>query len=352
MHPSEIISAAPDAIAAAFGMPNRAPHPQAYSLVDAPLSKLAYAIGAANRVPQPNEHESAVMGRGMATADFSRLLAGGASALAVRTFNIVGAHRVFCGEMEVKDFRPVSMGTVDANLFIPEAPLEYGQSWNIDLRGYVGVAEIKEAVVRTSVAGTAQLVSHASILNFTRQLIKNDDIGIFKNVVKQIGGAAANLEAAYVYYAMEKNPNLDDGAPVFHADFGNVVAEALGESSLGKAMHALRWQTLASGNRADLKSSHLVVSSDLELSASKLKDQCGLDLTITATYRLPAGRWFLLADPEVYPSVSVLKLTGATNSTRIEESKRVGNFDGVSLRAVTDVGAVMHDRVGIIRGGV
>jgi hypothetical protein len=353
MHHTEIISAAPDAIAAAFGMPNRAPHPQASTLRDAPLSKLAYAIGMAARAPAPYEKEPAVMGRGMSTPDFSRLLAGGANALAVRTFNATGVHRVFCGEMEAKDFRPVSIGTVDSNLFIPVAPLASGTAaWNIDLHKYVTIDEIKEGVINTSVAGTAQLTTHACILNFSRQLVKNDDVGIVKNVVQQMGGAAANLEAAYVYHAMEQNPTMDDGAPVFHADFGNVVAEAFGESSLGTAMKALRLQALASGNRADLKSAHLVVSSDLELAAYKLNHQCGLGLTITATYRLPAGRWFLLADPEVYPSVSILKLQGTTNSTRIEEHNHFGKFDGVSLRIVTDVGAVMHDRVGIVRGGV
>lgn len=352
MHHTEIISAAPDAIAAAFGIPNRTPHPQASALVDAPLSKLAYAIGAAVRAPQPREHDQAVMGRGMGTKDFSRLLAGGASALAVRTFNAAGAHRVFCGELEAKDFRPVSIGTVDNNLFVPVAPLASGAAvWNIELHDYVSIDEIKEGVVNTSVAGTAQLTSHACILKFSRQLVRNDEIGIIKSTVQQMGAAAANLEAAYVYHAMEQNPNLDDGAPVFHADLGNVVAEAFGESSLGKAMQALRLQALASGNRADLKSAHLVVSSDLEFAAYKLNHQCGLGLTITATYRLPAGRWFLLADPEVYPSVSILKLQGVTNSTRIEEHNDF-DFDGVSLRIVTDVGAVMHDRVGIVRGGV
>lgn len=352
MHHTEIISAAPDAIAAAFGMPNRAPHPQASTLRDAPLSKLAYAVGMAARAPAPYEKELAVMGRGMSTPDFSRLLAGGANALAVRTFNAAGVHRVFCGEMEAKDFRPVSIGTVDSNLFIPVAPLASDVTWNTHLHQYVNIDEIKEGVVNTSVAGTAQLNTHACILNFSRQLVKNDDVGIVKNVVQKMGAAAANLEAAHVYYAMEQNPTMDDGAPVFHADFGNIVAEAFSESSLGMAMKALRWQMLASGNRADLKSAHLVVSSDLELAACKLNHQCGLGLTITATYRIPAGRWFLLADPEVYPSVSILKLHGTTNSTRIEEHNHFGKFDGVSLRIVIDFGAVMHDRVGIVRGGV
>ncbi len=346
MHQTEIISAAPDALAAAFGIPNRAPHPQAHTLMDAPLSKLAYAIGAAVRAPQPHDSNQTVMARGMGTADFRRLLAGGASVLAARRFDAVGVHRVFCGTLEAKDFRPVSIGTVDNNLFVPPAPLVKDIVWEI-----VNIDEIKEGFVSTSVAGTAQLVSHACILSFSRQLIRNDDVGIIKTTVQQLGAAAANLEAAYVYHAMEQNPNLDDGAPVFHADFGNVVAEAFGESSLGKAMQALRLQTLASGNRADLKSAHLVVASDLEFAASKLNHQCGLGLTITATYRLPAGRWFLLADPEVYPAVSILKLQGATNSTRIDEYKKFDS-DSVSLRMVTDVGAVMHDRVGIVRGGV
>ena len=346
MHHTEIISAAPDAIAAAFGIPNRVPHPQAYALMDAPLSKLAYAMGVAAKAPQSYEKEPAVMGRGMGTADFSRLLAGGANALAVRTFNAVGTHRVFCGEMEAKDFRPVSIGTVDNNLFLPVAPQadDHNIIDNID--------EIREVVVHTSVGGTARLQSHAGILKFSRQIVRNDDVGIIKSTVQQMGAVGANLEAAYVYYAMEQNPNLADGAPVFHADLGNVVAEAFGESSLGKAMQALRVQMLASGNRADLKSAHLVVASDLELAANKLNCQCGLGLTITATYRLPAGRWFLLADPEVYPSISIVKLRGVTNSTRIEEHKHFSDFDGVSLRIVIDIGAVMHDRVGIVRGGV
>lgn len=334
-HPADLLAAGPDAIAAAFGIETRNPHPLAADLYTAPLSRLAYAAGLAIRPQQPHENDRTVMARGMQSADFAGLLAAASVTLANRRFSAVAEHRAFCAVVECRDFRPSEIFTTDADGELPE------------------VGELSEIATGRAMVGngtSAQLRTFARVLRASRTLIVNDNAGMLADAVAQMGTAAARTEAREVYAALESNPTLDDGEPVFHTDHGNIVASALDATSLGAAMAALRTMVLTGGNQADLPAAHLVVAADLELAARKLVHEAGLQIAVTASARLASGRWYLLPSPEAAPTVGVLKLKGAAQPILIEPWQDEFAYDGAMMRARCDTGAVLVART-LIRGG-
>lgn len=333
--PRDILAAGTDALGAAFGAPNRNPHPLADDLATAPLSRLAYAAGLTIRPQQSHENDRAVMARGMQSQDFAALLAAASMTLANVRFNTLAEHRVFCAPVECRDFKPTEIASTGLDIELPEIG-EHG--------------EMQTGVVLFGQGNTAQLRSYGRVLSAARQLIVNDQAGMIADAVAQIGAAAARTEAREVFAALESNPTLDDGELVFHADHGNIVAAALDGTSLGAAMAALRTMVLIGGNLADLAAAHLVVSADVELAARKLVHEAGLQVSVSASGRLSTGRWFLLPSPEAAPTVGVLRLKGNTSPVRIEPWRGTSAFDGTQMKAAADTGAVMLART-LIRGG-
>ena len=334
-NPADLIDAGHDAVLAAFGVHVTSPHPLAGDLATAPLSRLAYAAGMKVRPQQGHETDRQVMGRGMQSSDFASLLASASMTLANRRFDAVAEHRKFCSVIEAKDFKPTSIGTADGDGELPEV-------------GDAGT--ITQGSVVFGNGASARLRTFARILRASRTLIINDQAGILADAAAQLGTAGARTEGREVYAALEANPTLDDGELVFHADHNNLVASALDSTSLGTAMSSLRTMTLIAGNQADLTAAHLVVAADLELAARKLVHDSGLEIGVTATSRLPTGRWYLLPAPDVAPVVGVLKLKGAANSIRIEPWADEFAFDGVVMRGTVDTGAVLVARTAI-KGG-
>lgn len=334
-HPKDILAAAPDAIAAAFGVPSNAPHPLLIELATAPLSRVAYVAGIAIRPQQPHENDRQVMARGMQSSDFSAILAEAGAVLANRRFSATAEHRGFCAEIECRDFRPVTVYATGTDEELPEVN-EF--------------AEVTQGGVVVGNGTTASLRTYTRTLRVTRQLIINDEAHIISDAVAQLGTAGARTEAREVYAALQSNPTLDDGGPVFHADYGNVIASALDATSLGQGMAALRSMVVIGGNQADLAAAHLVVAADLELAARKLVHESGLSLTVTASARLATGRWYLLPNAGAAPTIAVLKLRGSKQPILVEGWQEEFAYDGAAMRARCDTGAALVSRT-LIRGG-
>lgn len=334
--PADILAAGADALAAAFGTPNRNPHPLADELTTAPLSRLAYAAGLAIRPQQSHENDRAVMARGMTSSDYAGLLAAASTTLANRRFAAVAEHRAFCATVECRDFKPTEISTTDVDGELP------------------AVGEMQEIAFGRVLVGngaTAQLRTFARTLAASRHLIVNDNAGMLAAAVENMGTAAARTEAREVYAALESNPTMEDGELVFHADHGNIVASAFDATSLGAAMAALRTMVLMGGNQADLSAAHLVVAADLELAARKLVHESGLQITVTASGRLATGRWYLLPGAEAAPTIATLRLKGSTQPVLIEPWQEEFALDGAMMRARCDTGAVLVART-LICGGV
>ncbi|MEJ5896341.1 hypothetical protein WIT60_05725 [Aquabacterium sp. G14] len=334
-NPGEIVAAASDAIKLNLGVNVQHPHPLASELG---MASVAYALGYQQRVPQEWEIDRAVMARGMATADFSRILADGISGVAFHSYSEASEHKRFAKSIELRDFRPTGWPGVGTDL-------------ELELAGEGG--EITYGYARL-VAGSVllKLSTYARAICVSRQAIMNDQFGAIKQVFSDIGASAARVEARLVAEALENPAVLDDGNPVFDAGYKNVVASALNDASLAVGMSYLRMQLTPSGHPAGLRAEHLIVAADLEFQALRLVQDTGVNIRVTVLTGLPEGRWYLTSNPEAHPTIVTTRLQGTNSAVRVEGAKRPFGFDGTAVRVIADLGAAVVRRDGIIRGGL
>ena len=334
--PADILAAAPDAVAMALGEHVANPHPLAHDLAHAPLSSLAAACAAKAQRPG-----SMVKASWHTSSDFGAALAAGVAEVINRRFRAQAEHRRFCGELAVRNFKPVELPEIDLSDELPVVGEldEFGQT-------YIG----EPAQVRVGeVVRDLRIVAFGRLLNISRQMVINDDIGIVADMVAQMGGAIARTEAKLLYQELEINPVLADGDRVFIDGF-NKLSGALNETNLATGVAMMRKFKTRAGNDADLAAAHLVVAAELELLARKLVHECNLPIEVTATGRLPAQRWYLFSDPEQHAACAVLKLAGQKNAVLVEPIKHFA-IEGVAIRPRADLGAVIKGRMGSIRGG-
>lgn len=322
-----------DAILAAWGAAPNYPHPNAVDFSDAPLSKLAYLCGTATAGMRTNENPRVVQNRGIASQDFGDTLAQAAQTYALRRYQLSARYLAFVGTIEAANFNAVEV----ADLSVATSLLQVGE-----------LAEVTTGRVTMKNLAAAQLLSYASNLLFSREIVVNDQVDLIKTTLAALGTAAASTEGRLVYAALSANPTLSDGAPVFHSDFGNIQG-ALSDTTLAAGLAALRGGMSGHDDDvSDLEAAHLVVAAGLEYAARKLIQDAGLSVSVTPTAHLPAGTWYLLPDPDIQPVVSVIRLKDTKQPLRLEPYPTPIELDGFTIRAAADLGATMVSRYAVM----
>lgn len=339
-NPLEVMGAATDSLAMRLGVKVSNPHPIADALT---LQDIAYAAGATskNNMRAAGASDVQVMALGLATGDFSRPLAEAAAQLIVRTYQNQLQHGSFCSEVLIRNFQPATVPAIDADVALE--PLADG-------------AEISHsAAVVAAGSSSARLTTFAKIIGISRQALVNDDLEGFARLAVDLGASGARLEARLVAEALESNLLLDDGLTAFDLvgdAHNNVVALTLSGANLGIAMGKLRTQLSASGMRLDLAAKHLVVSAEQEFLARSILADFGLDISVHVLSYLPVGRWFVLADKTIHPTIGTLRLNKDPSPFRaVVQNRRPDKYDGAAVRVIADLGAVLVSRTGIVRGG-
>lgn len=333
-NPREILAAAPDTISMGVGEKVSHPHPLAGDLS---LRNIAYACGIIQRPQQAFEDDRTVVARGMSTSDFSRVLADGVKSVTIAAYGAQAEHMAFAVPQEVQNFRPVAIPSLEGDIVL-------------ELLGEH--AEISHFYALLNGGATkVALTTFGRLVNISREAILNNQVTDFGRLFAAFGGSGARLESRMVAATLEANPLLDDGGATFDAAYSNVLAQSLDADGLGLAMALLRTQPTASGQRADLRAKHLVVAPALERIARELVRTAGLDLTVSVLAALPDGRWYLLADPVVCPTVGVLRLFGVKTPVRVESARRPLQMEGACVKVTADVGACILRRTGIVRAG-
>lgn len=330
----EIIAAAPDALAIQAGIRVERPHPLARDLS---LKEIAVACGLASS-PYRQERDPGIVAAGMTTADFSQILLDGFGIVTTSMYHAQAEHLQFVSTEEVKNFNPAPIGAIDIDVTLDELS---------------ECQEINQFNAVLSESGlTARLTSFGKLLTVTREAVYNNQIADIGRLFAASGLSVARLESRLVAAAMEGNPVMKDQLPVFGADFLNELpGEVFSGTAVGKAMSMLRKQLTASGHEADLRARHLVVEPDLEFYARTAVQDLGVEITVSVLASLPAGRWFLLADPAVCPTVGVLRLFGEKTPVRLTKPTGRIHKDGTHTRVIADIGACLLRRNGIVRGG-
>lgn len=333
IQPAEILAAAPDFLAVQMGFAPHCPHPLAQSLT---LREIAYALGQKARTKQAFEGDAPVVARGLASSDFSQLLADSVRRVSIAAYDAGSSEYLkFCAVTEVRDFRAEQVAAIDSDLA---------------LKMLNELAEIERGQPFTATSGNVvQLSTFARICTLSRTLILNDAFATIRGIFSSVGAHVAQLEAAMLAQALSGNPELDDGQPVFSP--ANSLEVGLDALTLGEAMAMLRNQKNAAGNPLNLRARHIVCAPEIEYSAKQLVVDAGLDIEVTALAGLPPSRWFLLPGKDTRPVLTVVRLAGSKTPLRVEQ-KALFKTDGVSIRVRADLGVNFLRRTGIVRGGI
>lgn len=209
---------------------------------------------------------------------------------------------------------------------------------------------------------TQQAKTYGNILALSRQVIINDDMGVFNGVAMTLGRAAALSIELGVFALLAENssfgPDMNDGKALFHVDHNNIGAgAAISVASLDADRVIMAAQTDESGNEIlDLRPAKLLVAAGIEGSARVINssqwDHDGTKLQkpnkvqglfddIIGTGRLTGTRRYMFVDPAALPVIEVAFLEGEQSPfMELQEGWRV---DGVEWKVRHDFGVAAVD---------
>jgi ATP-dependent protease ClpP protease subunit len=254
----------------------------------------------------------------------------------------------FCKEGSVNDFR--------AN-----PRYRTGSFGNLDPLNELG--EFKNKSISDGEKGSITAGTKGNIINLSRQMVINDDLGAFIGLASDLGRAARRTIESDVYALLALNgglgPTMEDGKTLFHADHGNIGTGAtISVASLDADRVLMGSQTDVSGNDfLDLRPSVLLVplalggaaraivgaEYDDDSQKNQRKPNVIRDLydDIVDTPRLTGTRRYSFANPIDAPVLEVAFLDG--NSEPYLESVNGFSVDGTQWKVRLDYGVGATD---------
>lgn len=202
------------------------------------------------------------------------------------------------------------------------------------------------------------------IINLSREMIINDDLGAFADQAAAMGRSAARTVESDVYALLALNnglgPVLEDGKPLFHADHGNVIAAGAAPTteSFQAFRVAMAQQKDVSGNDfLDLRpavwlgpvgleaQAKLINKAEFEPSTSKNamtpNISLGMFRDIVGSPRLTGTRHYAFADVNEAAAIEVAFLDGVDSP--FMEQEEAFDTDGARFKVRLDYGVGGHD---------
>lgn len=219
--------------------------------------------------------------------------------------------------------------------------------------------EFKSGTVRESEEGM-KLQSYGRKIGFTREMLINDQLSAFTQLVNNWGMKAAKLEGDIVWNAIINNMKLKDNKGLFHADHKNLgTASALDQGALEAARTQFRKQTDIDGEAINVTPKYLFIGSDLEITAQKLITGITMPTTVANVIpeairslvpvyehrldRIAKKAWFLFADAAstMGRGIHYLHLLGSETP---RTNERIGfDVEGVEYTLAHDFGVGLTD---------
>lgn len=260
--------------------------------------------------------------------------------------------RRFCKVGSLTDFRP-------------HIRLNPGSIGDLQARGENG--EYKSLSMGDAERQLIQAVARGGILNVSREMLVNDDVGIFTDVAMAIGMAAARTLDKGVYALFSLNGGngpamttivngVEAARTMFHADHGNIAAVAAvptvdsieaGRVQMGQHrdpsgndyldIRPDRWlgpQSVSGKARAVNTSTY---DPDAANKLQRSNIVANLFNDIIDTPRMTGTAWYMLADPDVAPVIEVGFLDGMEIPQL--EQKEAWTQAGMQWRVMHDWGA-------------
>jgi hypothetical protein len=281
-------------------------------------------------------------------SDFPVLLQGTNRRILLASYeNAADVWRRFCAVGSVSDFREWSR-------------LRMGSIGDLDKIGENG--EYKTKKLNDASYEKIKADTKGNLINVSRQMIINDDLGGITKFAQQLGRAAARSIENDVFRVLGLNaglgPLMVDGKTLFHADHGNIAGTAAAPSvaSLGAVkVQMKKIKDQDSNDYLNLTPALWLGPVDLEEAANLANDSQysmesnkfqvpntsrGTYKEIIGTPRLSGTPWYSFADPSVEPVIEVVFLDG--NETPFLDSEEGFTQDGITWKVRHDwgVGAV------------
>jgi len=205
-------------------------------------------------------------------------------------------------------------------------------------------------------------------VNFTREMLYNDDLGSFFEAMKDVGRSADRTMDALAYDLLTAGDRvldlstykMSDGLPIFHADHGNLMSTTLSDSSLTAARKMMATQKKLDGSTAYIVPQTLVVGEALRATASRLlystasiqdNKNAGVynphlnSLKLVVSHLIDDDSWFLLDGANGMNRLELQGTGGKPITTIIQESALKK-----TIEIVYDAGAYAKDYRGMLKG--
>lgn len=260
----------------------------------------------------------------------------------------------FCARGSVSDFRAHNRYRV-------------GSLSNLEAKTELG--EYRTKAIPDGEKATIKAGTKGNIINISREMIIDDDMGAFTGLAANLGRAAKRTVEADVYAALLSNggmgPVLIDGNPLFHASHGNIAAVGAGPTvaSFEAARVQMRSQKDVGGNDfleippniwlgpdGIVGQAKVVNNSTYDPDAANKLQRAniaaGMVQDIVGTPRLSGTRWYFFADPAQVPVMEVAFLDGI--DTPYIELEEAFTTDGARWKVRLDYGVAGIDYRGAL----
>lgn len=208
------------------------------------------------------------------------------------------------------------------------------------------------------------LVSYGAEFSLTREMIINDDLGVFTGIVAEFGRMAKRTSNGLVYDLVQSKGDyvdytMADGTAVFHADHKNYDSSGTALSSTALTAGRTKMRRQKDGKTAlNIAPKFLLVSPENETQALQLlnsesdvgSQNSGVSNphrnTVTAIVdsELDALPWYLAAGRN---TVKVGYLQGTNKQPIVQQTSN--NIDGAEFKCVFDFGVVVSNFRGLYK---
>ncbi len=236
----------------------------------------------------------------------------------------------FCGTTNLNDYRPHRLYTFGSFGDLQEPAGAHGEYANGSIADGRG----------ESISGRRR----GRILSVTPELIVNDDVGAIVNAATALGIAASRtVEKAVIdLFALNSGagPTMSDGNPLFHTSHGNIAGTAAAPSvvSFDAARVLLLGQrtpgpdgdfidaspSIWLGPVAVAGAARTVNNSTYDPDTNNKLQRANIAFNmvsdIVETPRLSGTRWYVFANPDLFPVIQVGFLNGRSEPTVTEET--------------------------------
>jgi len=316
------------------------------------LTEIATDLLADDSLRHASKHEIAE--RSLVTGDFPLLLQSVGARVLVSEFEAqVGTYKAWMKEVEVPDFRTMTELTTSTGGGRLDKTLENG-----DLAELGG----------TEQAESWKIESFGNKFVITREMLINDDLGNFTNLIANFGTMAQTTANGIAYDILQtvgdySSYKLADGIALYATARKNIATSALSSTSLSAGRLAMSKHLSVDGKtKLNIKPKYLIISPALEVTAREIlgatqklgADNIAVPNVNQNLYELIVDpeinsdtAWYLLADRRTF-KMGFLAGTNRSPVVKVNDS----TLARTTFEGIFDMGVMAEDYKGLYRGNV